>query len=62
MKENIKTLLRIGGLVLLIIGTAGLLLNEIILDHSTTRTLIFAAVNIAGLVGMAVSHFAIRTE
>jgi hypothetical protein len=53
MREFIK----IGGFILIIIGTAGLLLNEFIWEHSSTRTIIFAVVNFVGLVNLAFAHF-----
>ena len=42
------------------IGTAGLLLNEFVWEHSTTRTIIFAIVNFVGLVNLAFAHFGYR--
>ena len=43
--------------VLLIIGTAGLLLNEIIFDWGRVATLIFAASNLIGLATLAFSYW-----
>jgi len=50
----------ISGFVLVIIGTAGLLLNEFVMEHSATRSIIFAVVNFVGLVDLAFAHFALR--
>ena len=39
--------------VLLLVGTIGLLLNEFLFDWGRTMVLIFAAANVAGLIGLA---------
>jgi hypothetical protein len=39
--------------VLLVIGTVGLVLNEFVLDWGRSVTLLFAAFNLVGLLGMA---------
>ena len=39
-----------GAFILLIIGTAGLLINEFIFDWGRVATVVFAIFNIAGLV------------
>jgi len=56
MREFIK----ISGFILIIVGTAGLLLNEFVWNHSSSRTVIFAVVNLVGLVNLAFAHFGIR--
>ena len=55
-----RTLLKTTAFTLIIIGTIGLLLNEFVWEHSTTRTIIFAVVNFVGLVNLAFAHFAMR--
>jgi hypothetical protein len=37
---------------LLLVGTIGLLLNEFLFDWGRTATLIFAAANVVGLIGL----------
>ena len=39
--------------ILLMIGTLGLLVNEFVLDWGTIATLIFAALNVVGLIILA---------
>ena len=38
--------------VLLLVGTIGLLLNEFVFEWGRTATLIFAAANVVGLIGL----------
>ena len=52
--------IKLSGFILVIIGTAGLLLNEFAWDHSSTLTIIFAMVNFAGLVKLALAHFGMK--
>ena len=56
MREFIK----ISAFILITIGTAGLLLNEFVWEHSSSRTIIFAVVNFVGLVNLAFAHFGMR--
>jgi Na+/alanine symporter len=58
MRNFIKTT----AFILIAIGTAGLLLNEFVWEHSTTCTIIFAIMNLAGLVSLAITHFSERKE
>ena len=46
--------------ILIVVGTAGLLLNEFAWEQSSTRTIIFAVINFVGLVSLAFAHFGIR--
>ncbi len=55
-----RDFIKIGGLILIAIGTIGLLLNEFVLEHSSTRTIVFAVVNFVGLVDLAFAHFVMR--
>jgi len=55
-----KDFIKISGFVLIIVGTAGLLLNEFIGEQSSTRTIIFAVVNFVGLVNLAFAHFGMQ--
>ncbi len=57
---NLRDFIKISGFSLIIIGTAGLLLNEFTWEHSSTRTIIFAVVNFVGLVNLAFTHFGMR--
>ena len=55
-----KNFLKTTASILIIVGTAGLLLNEFAWEHSSTRTIIFAVVNFVGLVNLAFAHFGMR--
>ena len=55
-----KNFLKITAFILIAVGTAGLLLNEFLWEHSSTRTIIFAVVNFVGLVDLAFAHFGLR--
>jgi len=56
MREFIK----ISGFVLIFVGTVGLLLNEFVLDASSSCTILLAVANFVGLVSLAFAHFAMR--
>jgi len=56
MKEVVK----LGGFILLIIGTLGLLINEFVFDWGRIANIIFAAFNIAGLATLAVTLRGVR--
>ena len=55
-----RNFIKISAFILIIIGTAGLLLNEFAWEHSSTRTIIFAVVNFVGLVNLAFAQFGMR--
>jgi hypothetical protein len=57
---EIREFIKLSGFILIITGTAGLLLNEFVWEHSSTRTIIFAVVNFVGLVNLAFAHFGMR--
>jgi len=57
---DMRNFLKIIAFILIIVGTAGLLLNEFAWEHSSTRTIIFAVVNFVGLVDLAFAHFAMK--
>ena len=46
--------------ILLIIGTVGLLLNELVFDWGTITTIVLAALNIIGLAILAFSYWVMR--
>ena len=54
---EMRNFIKISGFILIVVGTAGLLLNEFVWEHSSTRTIIFAVVNFVGLVNLAFAHF-----
>jgi len=56
----LKQIIKLSGFVLIFAGTAGLLLNEFILTHSSSRTIIFAVANLVGLVILVFAHFGLR--
>ncbi len=53
MRNSLKTT----AFIFIIIGTAGLLLNEFVWEHSTTCTIIFAILNLIGLISLAIIRF-----
>jgi len=58
MREFIK----ISGFVLVAAGTIGLLLNEFVLDASSSCTIILAVVNFVGLVSLAFAFWGMGEE
>jgi hypothetical protein len=57
-----RNFLEITAFILIVIGTAGLLLNEFVWEHSSTRTIIFAVADFVGLVNLAFAHFGMREK
>ena len=57
---TLKQIIKLSGFVLIFIGTVGLLLNEFILTHSSSCTIIFAVVNLVGFANLAFAHFVLR--
>jgi hypothetical protein len=57
---NLRNFIRISGFALIILGTAGLLLNEFVWEGSTTRTIIFGVVDFVGLVNLAFAQFGMK--
>ena len=62
LDDKLKERVKITAFILIIIGTAGLLLNEFVWEHSSTRTIIFAVVNLVGLVNLAFAHFGMKDK
>ena len=60
IKADMRNFIKTSGFVLIFIGTAGLLLNEFVWEHSSSRTIIFAVVNLVGLVNLAFARFGMR--
>ncbi len=60
INAKMRNILKITAFILIFIGTAGLLLNEFVWEHSSTLTIVFAVVNLVGLVNLAFAHFGIR--
>ncbi len=48
---------RLIAFILLIIGTIGLLINELILDWGRCATLTFAIINVVGLISLAFAYW-----
>jgi hypothetical protein len=48
--------------ILLIIGTIGLLINELIFDWGRCATLTFAIINVVGLASLAFAYWAKKTQ
>lgn len=58
MRNFIKT----AAFILIIIGTSGLLLNEYVWEHSSTLAIIFAILNLIGLISLAITRFSRSKE
>ena len=56
MRNFIKT----AAFILIIIGLAGLLLNEFVWEHSSARSIVFAIVEVVGLVNLAFASFGMK--
>jgi len=59
---TLRNFIKISGFVLVAAGTIGLLLNEFVWVHSSTRTIIFAVVDFVGLVNLAFAFWGMRGE
>jgi hypothetical protein len=57
INPKMRNSLTITSFILIAIGTAGLLLNEFTWEHSTTCAIIFAILNLLGLISLAITHF-----
>jgi len=53
---------KLSAFILLIIGTLGLLINELIFDWGRTATLTFAALNVVGLAILAYTYWGMKKE
>ena len=49
--------IKVSGFILLIVGTLGLLVNELAMDWGRTATVTFAIINLVGLITLAVTHW-----
>ena len=58
--RSFRNFLKIAAFGLIIIGIGGLLLNEFVWEHLSTRTIIFAVVNLVGLVNLGFASFGMR--
>ena len=59
---TLRNFIKTSGFILIFVGTLGLLLSEFACEHSSTRTIIFAVVNVVGLVKLAFAHFGMGTK
>jgi hypothetical protein len=57
-----RNFITISAFILIVVGTAGLLLNEFAWEHSPTRTIIFAVVTFVGLVNLAFARFSMGSK
>jgi len=62
LQMTLRNFIKISAFVLIAVGTAGLLLNEFVLEHSSTRTIIFAVVDFVGLVNLAFAFWGMRDK
>ena len=60
--RQMKELLKLAGFCLLIMGTLGLLITELVIDQGRPYTLTFAAINAVGLATLAIAHWVIRSK
>ena len=58
--KAMKEMIRPVGFVLLIIGTAGLLINEFALNWGSIATVTFAIINLVGLIILALAHWKLK--
>ena len=61
-QPDMRSFITITAFILIIVGTLGLLMNEFVWEHSSTRTIIFAVVNFVGLVNLAFARFGYRQK
>ena len=57
---SLKQFIKLSAFILIAVGTVGLLLNELVWDTGTSRTIIFAVVSFVGLVNLAFAHFGMK--
>jgi len=57
----VKEIIKLGGFILLIIGTLGLLVNELVLNWGRTATVTFAIINLVGLITLAVTYWSLKS-
>ncbi|MFC1993384.1 hypothetical protein ACFLV3_06235 [Chloroflexota bacterium] len=62
MTDKLREFIETSGFVLIIVGTVGLLQNEFVWDTSSSRAIIFAVVNIVGLVNIVFARFGMKTK
>jgi len=60
LAESMKEAIKLGGFILLIVGTVGLLVNELAMDWGRTATVTFAIINLVGLITLAISHWCLK--
>jgi len=58
----VRNFIKITAFILIIIGTLGMLLNEFVWEHLSTRIIIFAVVNFVGLVNLAFAQFGMKDK
>jgi len=59
---SIREVAKLSAFVLLMIGTIGLLMNELIFDSGRVTTLTFAALNVLGLAILAFTTWGIKEK
>ncbi len=59
---SMREVLKLGSFILIFIGTLGLLLNEFMFDWGRTVTIIFAAINLVGLVTLVSTTWIIKNK
>jgi len=57
---SLKQFIKLSGFILIVVGTIGLLLNEFVGDAGSSLTIIFAVVNLVGLVNLVFAHFGMK--
>jgi len=57
-----RNFIKLAGFILIIVGTVGILLNEFVGEYSSTRTIVFAVVDLVGLVNLAFAHWGMREQ
>ena len=58
MKHTVQLI----GFVLIIIGMVGLVTSEFLMAHSSMRTIVFAGIDLVGLVLISFAHWGMKSE
>ena len=57
-----RKVIELSAFVFLLIGTLGLLMNEFVFDWGRTATLIFAVVNVIGLLALGFAYWGMKQD
>ena len=60
--NKLREFIKISGFALILVGTVGLILSELVWGPSSSRTIIFAVEDFVGLVNLAFAHFGMKDK